>query len=69
MFNQFTETFSVNQLAEPVRKRRGPPVPRRNPIDTQSAQEKEEHYYNPKFTGLKALGLEPHLLTGDVSAP
>ena len=67
VFNQFTETFSVNQLAERVREAAGShgiraeirsiPNPRK---------EKEEHYYNPKFTGLKALGLEPHLLTGDV---
>lgn len=24
--------------------------------------EKEEHYYNPKYSGLKELGLIPHLL-------
>jgi UDP-sulfoquinovose synthase len=31
-------------------------------------KEMEEHYYNPKFTGLKQLGLVPHLLTDDVLA-
>ena len=43
-----------------------PRDPRRHPIDPNPRKEKEEHYYNPKFTGLKALGLEPHLLTDDV---
>ncbi len=67
IFNQFTETFSVNQLAARVQEAakglgiraeiRSIPNPRK---------EKEEHYYNPKFTGLKALGLQPHLLTDAV---
>jgi UDP-sulfoquinovose synthase len=35
--------------------------PIRNP-----RKELEEHYYNPKSTGLGALGLVPHLLTEDV---
>lgn len=69
IFNQFTETFSVNELAARVRRAaqglgiraeiRSIPNPRK---------EKEEHYYNPKLTGLKALGLQPHLLTDDVLA-
>jgi UDP-sulfoquinovose synthase len=29
-------------------------------------REAEEHYYNPTYTGLKELGLRPHLLTDDV---
>ena len=28
--------------------------------------ETESHYYNPKHTGLVALGLKPHLLTDAV---
>ena len=29
-------------------------------------KEAEEHYYNPKYTGLLELGLEPHYLTDEV---
>ena len=29
-------------------------------------REKEKHYYNPKFTGLKKLGLKPTLMTEKV---
>jgi UDP-sulfoquinovose synthase len=28
--------------------------------------EKEEHYYNPKYTGLLKLGLQPQYLTDGV---
>jgi UDP-sulfoquinovose synthase len=31
-------------------------------------KEAEEHYYNPKHTGLLELGLEPNYLTNDVLA-
>ena len=31
-------------------------------------REAEEHYYNPRHTGLLDLGLEPHFLTDDVIA-
>jgi len=64
VFNQFTEQFSIMQLAELV-QRTGKefglevdiqPVP--NP-----RVEKEEHYYNAKHTKLIHLGLEPHLLS------
>ena len=67
IFNQFTETFSVNDLAAKVSGAAGSlgldvtvnnlPNPRK---------EMEEHYYNPKNTGLLELGLEPHFLTEDV---
>ena len=30
--------------------------------------EKEEHYYNPSYTGLVELGLKPHKLTDEVLA-
>jgi len=67
IFNQFTETFSVNDLAAMVSQAAGTlgldvsvnnlPNPRK---------EMEEHYYNPKNTGLLELGLEPHFLKDDV---
>ena len=67
VFNQFVETFSVNDLARLVQKAgenlglqveiRHIPNPR---------LEAEEHYYNPAHTGLTALGLKPHYLTDEV---
>jgi UDP-sulfoquinovose synthase len=67
IFNQFTETFSVNQLAARVQgAARGLGIRAEVQSIPNPRKEKEEHYYNPKFTGLKALGLQPHLLTDDV---
>ncbi len=69
IFNQFVETFSVNELAERVQragKQFGLSVeikPIENP-----RKEAEEHYYNPVHTGLLELGLKPHYLTDDVLA-
>jgi UDP-sulfoquinovose synthase len=63
VFNQFTETFSVLELAERVQRvatRRGLAATiehRDNP-----RVEREAHYYNAKNTSLLALGLVPHLL-------
>ena len=67
IFNQFTETFSVNELAEKVEevgnklnlnvKIKNYPNPRK---------EAENHYYNPKHTGLTDLGLTPTLLSNDL---
>jgi len=64
IFNQFVETFSVNELAERVRdcgsrfgldvRIRSLPNPRK---------EMEEHYYNPTHTGLTDIGLQPTPLT------
>lgn len=64
IFNQFTETFSVSDLADRVavaaefigRECRIGTTP--NP-----RKESEDHYYNPKHTGLTQLGLEPHFLS------
>jgi len=63
VFNQFVETFSVNDLARKVKEAARDlglkveiqhlPNPRR---------EAEEHYYNPVHTGLLSLGLNPHYL-------
>jgi UDP-sulfoquinovose synthase len=63
VFNQFTEQFSVMDLARKVEaagKRAKIPVK----IDHISNPriEMEEHYYNAKHTKLLELGLKPHLL-------
>ena len=69
IFNQFTEAFSVNELADWVQRvgnRLGLNVeikPVENP-----RKEAEDHYYNPKHTGLLELGLEPNNLTDEVVA-
>jgi UDP-sulfoquinovose synthase len=69
VFNQFVETFTVNDLAEKVKQAGGQlgleveiekiPNPRR---------EEEEHYYHPAHTGLLSLGLTPHYLTTQILA-
>jgi UDP-sulfoquinovose synthase len=69
ILNQFTEQFSVNQLAERVQRVgngmglrvqiRAIPNPRK---------EKEEHYYNAVHSGLLELGLQPHYMTDEVLA-
>ncbi len=67
IYNQVTETFSVNDLADKV-ARVG--QSRGHNVEVKSIEnpriEKEEHYYNPTYSGLKELGLEPHLLTDEV---
>ena len=67
VFNQFTEQFSVRQLAEMVVAAGG-----RRGLDVKVDQienprvEREEHYYNAKHSKLVDLGLEPNLLTETV---
>jgi UDP-sulfoquinovose synthase len=64
VFNQFTEQFTINQLAELVQragKECGIDVAI-NPVANPRV-EKEGHYYNAKHTKLLDLGLEPHLLS------
>ncbi|REJ09632.1 MULTISPECIES: NAD-dependent epimerase/dehydratase family protein [Halobacillus] len=67
VFNQFTEWFSVQDLAERVQK-----IAKEEGLDTQVKKienpriENEDHYYNAVNTKLRDLGLEPHLLTDDV---
>jgi UDP-sulfoquinovose synthase len=64
VFNQFTESFSIMELAETV-KRAG----EHHGIDVTIDHvenprfEKEEHYYNAKHSKLEGLGLKPHLLS------
>jgi len=69
IFNQFTETFSVNDLADMV-KAAGNQLKLR--VEIQHVEnprlEAEEHYYNPTHTGLIELGLKPHYLTEAVLA-
>ena len=64
VFNQFTETFNVADLAEKVRHAAG-----ELGIEVQVEHvsnprlEMEEHYYNPTHTKLLSLGLRPTLLS------
>ncbi|MGY4691253.1 NAD-dependent epimerase/dehydratase family protein [Salibacterium sp. K-3] len=67
VFNQFTEEFSVLDLANKVQK-----VAQEEGFDTNIAHlenprvELEDHYFHAENTKLKDLGLEPHLLTDEV---
>lgn len=67
IYNQIMETFSVNELAEKVKK-----VGRSlgYHVEIKSVEnprkEAEEHYYNPTYQGLIELGVVPHYLTDDV---
>jgi UDP-sulfoquinovose synthase len=66
VFNQFTEQFSVLQLAEHVQR-----VAARLGLDARIEHvenprvELEQHYYHAKHTHLLDLGLEPHLLSDE----
>jgi len=67
IFNQFTETFTVNELAKKVQAAGNALGLDVNIQHLENPRvEAEEHYYNPKHTGLLDLGLEPTLLTEDV---
>ena len=67
VFNQFTEQFSVNELAELVRR-----VGEDAGINVSVGSvpgpriEAEEHYYNATHTKLVEFGLQAHPLTDDV---
>ncbi|MBT3223675.1 MAG: hypothetical protein HN348_31775 [Proteobacteria bacterium] len=69
VFNQFTQLFSVNQLAQHVQH-----VGVDMGLDVVVAHlpnprvEEESHYYNPVVTKLPSLGLTPHLLGDEVIA-
>ncbi|KAJ7966425.1 UDP-sulfoquinovose synthase [Quillaja saponaria] len=64
VFNQFTEQFSVNELATLITK-----AGEKLGLNVQTISvpnprvEAEEHYYNAKHTKLIELGLKPHLLS------
>jgi len=69
IFNQFTETFTVNELAERVvRVGRGLGLPVEIKSVANPRKEAEDHYYNPAHTGLLNLGLESNYLTDEVLA-
>lgn len=64
IFNQITETFTVNQLAtlvQTVGSQRGHEVNVKSVLNPRT--EAEQHYYNPTYQGLQKIGVEPHLLT------
>jgi UDP-sulfoquinovose synthase len=67
VFNQFTEQFSVGDLANVVQK-----AAQAHGFNVEVAHyenprvEKEEHYYNAKHTALMDLGLKPHLLSDEL---
>lgn len=67
VFNQFTEVFSVKELAETV-KRAAATI--NLPVEIQHLPnprvEKEEHYYNPRNDSLLKLGLKPTLLSDEL---
>ena len=64
VFNQFTEQFSVMDLAEKVKE-----AGARAGLKVEIAHvpnpriELEEHYYNARHSKLASLGMKPHLLT------
>jgi UDP-sulfoquinovose synthase len=60
VFNQFTESFSVNQLAQIVAEAHPGHVAVERVENPRI--EKEEHYYRAAHTKLLDLGLVPHLL-------
>ena len=64
VFNQFTEQFSIVELAELV-QRAGKEYGLEVAVDhvDNPRFEKEEHYYNARHTKLLDLGLKPHLLS------
>jgi UDP-sulfoquinovose synthase len=64
VFNQFTEMFSVGDLAQMV-KEAGPKLGLKVEIVNMPNPrvEKEEHYFNAKNTNLLDLGLQPHALS------
>lgn len=67
VFNQITEQFSLNELADMVVAQSAPLG-----LNAQAEHfsnprvEAEEHYYNVTHSRLVELGLKPHLLTGAV---
>ena len=67
IFNQFTEQFSVNELAKKVKN-----ALKAVNLDVSIQKiknpriESEKHYYNARNTKLKKLGLKPSLLSKDV---
>ena len=69
ILNQFTEQFTVNELAEKIHS-----VGSQIGVDVSiqhlenPRKELEEHYYNAKHSGLSKLGLQPNFMTDEVIA-
>lgn len=69
IYNQFTETFTVNELAAKVKN-----VGAQLGLDVEirsienPRKELEEHYYNPAHTALLELGLQPNYLDDETLA-
>jgi len=67
ILNQFTEQFSVNELADRVQK-----AGNTLDLDVQinsipnPRKEAEDHYYNAAHSGLTDLGLKPHFMNEEV---
>ena len=69
VFNQFTEQFSVNELADRVQRVAGDlGINVTISSVTDPRIEAEEHYYNATHTKLIELGLKAHLLSDEVIA-
>ena len=64
VFNQFTESYSLNEMADLV----ADAIPGDHTIEhlPDPRVEAEEHYYRAAHTKLLDLGLSPHLLDGEV---
>ncbi len=67
VFNQFTESFSVREMAALVQQASSKPVEVSEGL-VNPRVEHEDHYFNAANTKLLDLGLEPHLLTDSVIA-
>ncbi len=64
VMNQFTEQFSVEQLAQKVHEACKPLGLKAEIAHIDNPRvEKEEHYYNARHTKLLDLGLQPHVLS------
>jgi UDP-sulfoquinovose synthase len=69
VFNQFTEQFSVGQLADAVADAAGSAGYAVEIAHVENPRvEAEEHYYNARHQALCDLGLTPHLLDQSVLA-
>ena len=67
ILNQFTEQFTVNELAERVSNAaRALGMEVKLGVVANPRKELEDHYYNAKHSALIELGLKPHLMTEEV---
>ena len=67
ILNQFTETFSVMQLAKLVKSAsESMGMAAKISKIKNPRKEKEDHYYNPVHTGLLDLGLKPTMLSEEI---